>query len=53
MRVNHEKFVYTYHKSFKIRSPPLGEAVAYFPLIVDAMRSVELARINWWGETLV
>lgn len=52
MRVN-LKILGAYHESFKVGSPPLGETVSDFPLVVDAMRGVELARIDGRGEALI
>jgi hypothetical protein len=43
----------TYHERLKIGSPPLSETVSDFPLVVDAMRCIELFRFGRRGETFV
>jgi hypothetical protein len=44
---------FTDQERFKVRSPPLGETVADFPVVVNAMRGVKLTRIGRRCEAFV
>lgn len=41
------------HKSFKIRSPPLGQTVTDFPFVVEAVGTVELLGMGWGSKTVI
>jgi len=43
----------TNHKSFKIRSPPLGQTVTDFPFAVEAVGTVELLGMGWGSKTVI
>ena len=43
----------TDHKSFEIGSPPLGQTVANFPFVVEAVGAVELLREGWGSKTVI
>ena len=43
----------THHECFKVRMPPLGEAVPNFPVVVDPVGGVELTRVTRWGQPVV
>ena len=36
----------THHEGFKVGPPPLGKTVADFPVVVNPMGSIELARVT-------
>jgi len=44
---------YTHHKRFEVRTPPLGETITDFPIIIDPVRGIELARVTGWGQAFV
>lgn len=50
--VNKQKLS-AYHKGFKIRAPPLSEAVSYFPFVIDPVGGVKLPRIDGGSEALI
>lgn len=41
----------TYHESFEIRPPPLGQTVTNFPFVVDPVCAVELLGVPRRSET--
>jgi len=41
------------HKCFKVRTPPLGEAVPNLPVVVDPVGGVELTRVTRWGQPVI
>jgi hypothetical protein len=43
----------THHERFKVRTPPLGEAVSDFPVVIDPVGCVELARVSGWCQTVI
>ena len=43
----------THHECFKIRTPPLGEAVSNLPVVVDPVGCVELARVTRWSQAVI
>ena len=44
---------FAYHESLKVGAPPLGQAVTNLPIVINAVRSVELHGASGWGETVV
>jgi hypothetical protein len=48
-----EDACFTHHECFKIRTPPLGEAVSDFPVVVDPVGCVELARVTRWSQAVI
>ena len=43
----------THHERFKVRTPPLSEAVSDFPVVVDPMGGIELARVSGWCQPVI
>lgn len=43
----------THHERLKVRPPPLREAVSNLPLVVHAVRRVELLRVRGWRKAVV
>jgi hypothetical protein len=43
----------THHKCLEIGPPPLCKTISNFPLVVDAMRRVELLGLYWRREALI
>jgi hypothetical protein len=43
----------TYHKGLEVGTPPLGETISNFPVVVDPVGSVELTRITRWCQSIV
>ena len=43
----------THHEYFKVRTPPLGEAVSNLPVVVDPVGGVELTRVTRWGQPVI
>jgi len=43
----------THHKCFKVRTPPLSEAISNFPVVVDPVGGVELTRVTRWGQPII
>ncbi len=39
----------TYHEGLKVGTPPLGKTISNFPVVVDPVGGVKLARITRWG----
>lgn len=43
----------THHERLEVRPPPLREAVPNLPLVVHAVRRVELLRVRGWRKAVV
>jgi hypothetical protein len=43
----------THHERFKVRAPPLSEAVSDFPVVVNPVRGIELARVGGWCQPVI
>ena len=52
-KLSSSREVAAHHEGLEIRSPPLREAVANLPVVVHAMRRVELPRVRRWREAFV
>lgn len=52
-QISGEKVTVTYHKGLEIGTPPLGEAISNFPVVVDPVGGVELTRITRWSQSII
>jgi hypothetical protein len=43
----------THHEGLEIRAPPLSETVSNFPVVINPVRRVELARITGWSQPII